>query len=93
MAPMMPKSGTIVESDLQTLLPSFRICTPPPFLIFLDRKLNFIMIIKRKYFVYDKNLPSYDFFNHYFFFGTNQPKMGHILTLTETGVNPYRNGS
>ena len=84
MAPMMPKSGTIVESDLQTLLPSFRICPPPPFLIFfLDRKLNFIMIIKRKYFVYDRNLPSYDFFNHYFFFGTQNG----------TDLNPNRNGS
>ena len=28
-----------------------------------------------------------------FFFGTNLPKMGRVLTLTETGPNPNRNGS
>ena len=28
-----------------------------------------------------------------FFFGKNLPKMGRVLTLTETGLNPYRNGS
>ena len=28
-----------------------------------------------------------------FFFGTNLPKMGQILTLTETGLNPNRNES
>ena len=27
------------------------------------------------------------------FFGTNLPKMGRVLTLTETGLNPNRNGS
>ena len=28
-----------------------------------------------------------------FFFGTNLPKTGRVLTLTETGLNPNRNGS
>ena len=27
------------------------------------------------------------------FFGTNLPKTGRVLTLTETGPNPKRNGS
>ena len=27
------------------------------------------------------------------FFGTNLPKTGRVLTLTETGLNPNRNGS
>ena len=28
-----------------------------------------------------------------FFFGTNLPKMGRVLTLTKTGFNSNRNGS
>ena len=31
--------------------------------------------------------------NLYPFFGTNLPKTGRVLTLTETGPNPKRNGS
>ena len=59
--------------------------------------------ISSNFFVYDKNLPSYDFLKikktpkiFYlltFFFGTNLPKTGRVLTLTETGPNPNRNGS
>ena len=54
-------------------------------------------------FVCDKNWPSYDFLkiektlnfsiSQHFFFGTNLPKTGQVLTLTGTGLNSNRNGS
>ena len=57
--------------------------------------------ISSKLFVYDKNLPSYNFLKIekkiylpiYFFYGSNQPKTGQVLTLTGTSLNPNRDGS
>ena len=57
--------------------------------------------ISSNFFVYDKNLPSYDFLilektpnffylPIYFFYGSNLPKTGQVLTLTGTGLIPNR---
>ena len=35
----------------------------------------------------------FDFVPQFFFFGTNLPKTGRVLTLTKTGLNSNRNGS
>ena len=58
--------------------------------------MKFHKYISSKFVVYDKNLPSYDNLKiekTYFFYGSNLPKTGQVLTITGTGLIPNRDRS
>ena len=52
-------------------------------------KIHFDTIVESNLQTLRPLLPS----NLYPFFGTNLPKTGQVLTVTETGLNSNRNGS
>ena len=89
-------TSTIASDD------SHRICTPPPpFLIFFLQKMTFHKYILSKFFVYDENLPSSDFWKiektpKIFYLPNNDKSIGIFCfepTLHGTDLNPNRNRS